>query len=140
LSVLSFLFLFAGTNTALCFNDNDLQNIRKTGQCPRCDLAGAYLTGSSMPQANLAGVDLSNSSMSSANLVGANLTGANLYGINMTNTKLNGANLVKADLRSAILTGPCCRMPTSLMPIWWGSSMGREPYRCKNYRGELLKG
>jgi len=51
---------FYAVSVGYGFSDDDLQILKKTSECPNCDLAGAYLTGSRFPGANLSGANLSN--------------------------------------------------------------------------------
>ncbi len=58
-------------NGALAFNQADVEKLRNTGSCPKCDLSKFQFPD----KANLSGANLQR-----ANLVAANLYGANLYG------------------------------------------------------------
>lgn len=60
-------------NGALAFNQEDVEKLRNTGSCQKCDLSKFQFPD----KANL----------TNANLTGANLTGANLTGTDLTNAK-----------------------------------------------------
>jgi uncharacterized protein YjbI with pentapeptide repeats len=77
---------------AIADNADQVSQLRKTGNCPACDLSNASLAGLSAPKADL----------TNANLSGANLYKANLKGATLTGATLAGAMLVGADLRGAI--------------------------------------
>ena len=63
-------------NSASAFDPDDLQKLKDTNKCMRCDLSDAGLL-----RADLNGADLS----------GANLEGADLVGANLKDAKLNYA-------------------------------------------------
>jgi len=56
--VLSVFVLTATVNTAQAFNKNHLTQLKKTYQCPKCDLRGANLSGANLTFANLQGSNL----------------------------------------------------------------------------------
>ncbi len=82
------------------FEAEDLEKLKVTGRCIKCDLFGAKLIGANLPGVNLSGADLNR-----ARLIGADLRGANLRGANLTWADLSGANLSEADLSGANLRG-----------------------------------
>jgi Pentapeptide repeats (8 copies) len=99
-----------GTGTASAYNEADLQKLKKTKQCPGCDLSGAYLSGADLsgarlPRANLSGADLSRADLSGADLSAVKLVLADMTGTNLTGANLTGANLFMADLFGADLFG-----------------------------------
>ncbi len=80
---------------AHAFDAQDLDKLRKTGNCEGCDLRAADLSGQNLLGANLRG----------AYMHRANLRGAKLRNADLSNADLSSANLREADLRDAILTG-----------------------------------
>ncbi|PMB07394.1 hypothetical protein CI594_00605, partial [Fischerella thermalis CCMEE 5196] len=53
------LLTFIGlTNQAFAFNQLDLDQLKATGSCPRCDLSGADLSRLNLTGANLRGANL----------------------------------------------------------------------------------
>ena len=72
---LSVFLLTATANTAQAFNAKDLQKLKQTKECPKCDLRSANLS-----RAKLIGADLREADLRSANLTGAYLRGADLSG------------------------------------------------------------
>jgi uncharacterized protein YjbI with pentapeptide repeats len=118
---------------ATAFDKNDLEQLKTTRSCPKCNLVGADLSkirllveganseGANLRGANLTTVDLNGASLQNADLRGAftnwggigaslNLNGANLQGANLTGAKfprstMRGANLMNANLTGTILTG-----------------------------------
>jgi uncharacterized protein YjbI with pentapeptide repeats len=90
------------------FDEKQVQALKKTSKCPKCDLSGAKLSGldlsyADLSSANLSGADLSNASVYQGNLSKANLSGANLAGTNLFEVDLSGANLSKANLTKTYL-------------------------------------
>tara|TARA_B100000795_G_scaffold174500_1_gene131747 strand:- start:148 stop:513 length:366 start_codon:yes stop_codon:yes gene_type:complete len=82
-------------NSAFSADPADLQKLKDTGACVKCNLSGADLSG-----AGLSGANLMFANLELANLRNANLTGAFLRGAN-----LEGANLASADLTGAFMRG-----------------------------------
>lgn len=93
----------------------NVQRLRLTNECYRCDLAGmdlsqTHLIGADLREATLAGADLSWSNLEGADLTNANLTGANLTGAFLTNaslayTNLDSVNFAQAQLYYVDVTG-----------------------------------
>ncbi|MBD2493474.1 pentapeptide repeat-containing protein [Nostoc sp. FACHB-280] len=97
------------TEKALGLNQQDLEQFRKSGACPRCDLSGADLNQANLAGVNLRGAILKGANLSQANLANADLTDANLEGAvlksaNLTGASFTGANLTSASLESADLS------------------------------------
>lgn len=84
------------------FDEKQLQTLKKTNICKKCDLSGAKLSNLDLTYvdlsgADLSGADLTNTVMQSANLSGANLSGANFTGVNLFEANLKGANVTKTN-------------------------------------------
>lgn len=69
------LGMFMIPGEAGAFNPIDLEKVKTTKNCPRCDLSGAYLQW-----ANLNGADLRGANLNGANLYKAYLSRATLWG------------------------------------------------------------
>lgn len=93
--ILSIVCVFGLGQKALAFNPQDVDQLKASNTCPRCELSGADLTQQDFNGANLR----------DANLMGANLSGTNLRGADLTGAILDGAILDGANLGSASLTG-----------------------------------
>ena len=112
--VLSFI-LTGITWQAVAFNEADLQKLKSSLKCPKCDLADADLSGAKLAGANLNYANLDKARFFRAELVGANLTEADLTGgdlgfADLTGADLSGANLIDAymedtNLQDANLAG-----------------------------------
>jgi uncharacterized protein YjbI with pentapeptide repeats len=125
---LVFVLVFVA-GAVYAFDANQLQTLKSTTACSRCDLSFANLSGTTlfrklisdsnfsfaiMPRidmgyivavnANFYGANLAGSKFPYANLTGANLSGANLHGSYLGNAILTGANLSNANLYLATLT------------------------------------
>lgn len=105
---------------ALAASPTDLEQLRRTGNCPNCDLSyarlqrrhlqgadlrGANLNGANLRGANLSRADLAGATLNHADLTGANLTGANLTGASLLMTRLDHAVLIGAQMVNAVLGG-----------------------------------
>lgn len=97
------LACFGFAEQSLALNQLDLDQLKATSACPRCNLSGADLTQVNLIGANLRGADLSGATLSQANLTNADLTGANLEGAVLNSANLSGASLTGANLKSASL-------------------------------------
>ncbi len=82
---------------AHAFEAEDLEKLKETGRCIKCDLFNAKLIGANLPGVNLSGADLNRASLIKADLSGADLSGANLSGANLAHADLSGADLSEAD-------------------------------------------
>jgi uncharacterized protein YjbI with pentapeptide repeats len=85
------------------FDEKQVQALKKTNSCVKCDLSGAKLNDldlsyADLSGANLSGADLTNTVLYQANLAKANLSGANLTNVNLFEANLSGANVSKANL------------------------------------------
>lgn len=96
---------FLNPNSAQAFNQANLEQLLKTGNCRFCDLRDAELSGTDLSGAILSGADLSGANLAEANLSGAKLIDAQLIGTNLSGANLMGANLIKAWLNNANLVG-----------------------------------
>ena len=74
--------MFAGSASA--FDPDDLQKLKNTNECAKCDLTGANLTGANMNRANLIDTDLS----------GAYLYGAIMKGVIFCNTTMPDGSVI----------------------------------------------
>jgi uncharacterized protein YjbI with pentapeptide repeats len=99
---------FVTLTTLYGFDEKQVQALKRTNACKKCDLSGAKLNNLDMSyvdlsSANLSGADLSNSTLFSGNLSKANLSGANLSGTNLFEADLSGADISKANLSKTYL-------------------------------------
>jgi uncharacterized protein YjbI with pentapeptide repeats len=102
-ATIALLGCFGFAERAFALNQLDLDQLKATTTCPRCNLSGADLTKLNLSGANLRGADLSGATLSQANLTNADLTGANLEGALLNSANLGGASLTGANLKSASL-------------------------------------
>jgi uncharacterized protein YjbI with pentapeptide repeats len=90
------------------FDEKQVQTLKKTNNCKKCDLSGAKLNNldlsyADLSSANLSGADLTNSVLFGANLAKTNLSGANLTDVNLFEANLSGADISKANLTKVYL-------------------------------------
>ena len=91
-------------SSASAFDPDDLQTLKDTNRCARCDLRKANLTGAKLMDAKLSNAFLMDANLMDANLMGADLTRANLTEANLMDVDLRGADLRGANLRGAKLS------------------------------------
>ena len=125
------LLAMASINTAmadaqLTAAPADLQRLLDSGHCPKCNLAGA----------DLSGMRLMSTDLSSADLRGANLRKTILFRGNLSGADLRGADLEKAslgriDLSGANLTGLDLSTPEGFEAF----QQSDNPDRCAGYVG-----
>lgn len=111
ISVMLIVPLMVCHSTADAANPEDVQRLKTTKRCERCDLSGANLSGLDLSGAKVMDSDLTNANLSGANLVNAELMIANasranfakarLTNANLSGTVFVGANLSYADIRGA---------------------------------------
>lgn len=102
-ATVALLACFGFAEQAFALNQLDLDQLKTTSACPRCNLSGADLSKLNLTGANLRGADLSSATLSQANLTNADLTGANLEAAILNSANLSGASLTGANLKSASL-------------------------------------
>jgi len=90
---------------ANAFDQAQLDRLKHSRSCAKCDLSGANLSNADLKLAYLAGANLSDADLSGAKLQYANLRGATLTGANLENADLRGANLQRAAIAGANLAG-----------------------------------
>jgi uncharacterized protein YjbI with pentapeptide repeats len=106
--IMVFVCFFGSLSVLYGFDEKQVQALKKTNKCKKCDLSGAKLNNldlsyADLSSANLSGADLSNSMLSNANLSKANLSGANLTDANFSFADLAGADVSKANLNKIFL-------------------------------------
>ena len=80
-------------SNASAFDPEDLQKLKDTNKCVKCDLTEADLQGAELEDASLYGANLSQATLENANLSNADLVEANLRNANLTYTRMYGAIL-----------------------------------------------
>jgi len=93
------------TGSMSSLSSPDLEKLKKTNECQKCDLQLVDLTGANLEEANLQYADLWRTDLRGANLQRANLKGADLRLADFRNADLQGANLQDADLWETDLRG-----------------------------------
>lgn len=124
---------------AKAVNQQDLDQFKATGSCPRCDLSGVDFS-----RANLAGVNLRDANLKGANLSQANLKGADLTGANLEGAILNNANLVAASLtgtlmKSASLESADLSFASLMSANLEGTNMKNARTLMTNFRGAYFR-
>ena len=88
-------FLFLATNL-YGYNLEDLEKLRDSKNCSKCDLSGANFYKADLEEVNLSGAILHHANLRRSNLSGADLSDAilfraDLFGADLTNANLEGS-------------------------------------------------
>jgi uncharacterized protein YjbI with pentapeptide repeats len=139
LTTVTTLFCFGLAGQALAENQQDLTQLKNTGNCTRCDLSGLNLK-----QANLAGVILRDANLKGVDFTGANLRGADLTGANLEGAVLNGANLYGATLTGATLKSASFESANLSFASLMGANLEGTNFKgstqqMTNYRGAYFR-
>ncbi len=82
-----------------------VEQVRTTGQCRNCNLAGADLSGFEIDQCDLSFSNLMGAKFVLSNISACNFTNSNLSQVDFTQANMAGANLTQADINGAIFSG-----------------------------------
>ena len=126
-------FGFAAQANAL--NQQDLDQLKKTGSCPRCDLSGADLTLLNLANANLRETNLKGATLTQVNLTQADLTGANLEAAVLNSANLSYASLTGANLKSASLENADLSFAGFISAYLEGANFKDAKLKFTNFRG-----
>ena len=103
-SIKLFLAIAIGGSQTFGFKQADLDKLKKTKECFKCDLSGVDLSNAKLVDSDMGGLDLSDSNLRKADLNGVSFYASDLEGVDFT-----GANLVRAKFQFADLTGAVLR-------------------------------
>jgi uncharacterized protein YjbI with pentapeptide repeats len=116
------------------FNQDDLEKLRTTRSCTKCDLSRVTLNGADLSGVSLMGADLTGANIKGVDLNGANLNGADLMGANLNEADLTQANLMGANLYGVDLT------QVKLNDTMLDSATWTDGQTCKpGSRGQCIK-
>jgi uncharacterized protein YjbI with pentapeptide repeats len=101
--VIAAMVLYGDASSA--FNKADIEKLKATKACEKCNLRGANLAGADLSKSHLSGAELIGTNLRRANLSGADLSGASLIDAVLSEADLTGANLANADLSGSYMTG-----------------------------------
>jgi hypothetical protein len=82
-----------------------VEQVKSTGQCRNCNLAGADLSGLEIVECDLSFSNLMGAKFVLSNIVSCNFTNSNLSQVDFTQANMAGANLTQADISAAVFTG-----------------------------------
>jgi hypothetical protein len=82
-----------------------IEQVKSTGQCRNCNLAGADLSGLEIVECDLSFSNLMGAKFVLSNIVSCNFTNSNLSQVDFTQANMAGANLSQADVNGAIFNG-----------------------------------
>ena len=127
------------TEQAFAFNQQDMDQLKATKVCPRCDLSGANLTQANLSGANLREANLKGATLSGANLKNADLTSANLEGAVMTSANLVGASLTGTNLKSASLENADLTFAGLISANLEAANFKGAKFEFTNFRGAYFR-
>jgi uncharacterized protein YjbI with pentapeptide repeats len=82
-----------------------VEQVKTTGQCRNCNLAGADLSGLEIVECDLSFSNLMGAKFVLSNVASCNFTNSNLSQVDFTQANMAGANLTQADISEANFTG-----------------------------------
>ncbi len=82
-----------------------VEQVKTTGQCRNCNLAGADLSGFEIAQCDLSFSNLMGAKLVLSNISSCNFTNSNLSQVDFTQANMAGANLTMTDISGAIFNG-----------------------------------
>ena len=100
LLTLPFLFLSANIYS---YYPEDLEKLRDSKNCSKCDLSGANFYEADLREVNLNGAILHHANLRRSNLSGADLSSAMLFRADLFGADLSNANLEDAKFCNTIL-------------------------------------
>jgi uncharacterized protein YjbI with pentapeptide repeats len=81
----------------------DIERLKQTGECERCNLVGADLRNANLRDAKLKDANLEAANLSGANLQNANFKRANLRAVNFRNAIIQDTDFSEANLKDAMI-------------------------------------
>ncbi len=126
--------------TAIAANPDHTERLKRTNQCPLCDLSGADLQDVNLFGSNLVGANLRGANLSGANLGSANLTDADLTRATLIRAYLHKANLEATNFSEANLTGAYLREATFMGTTLTSATLQSVNLSRTNLAGISLKG
>jgi uncharacterized protein YjbI with pentapeptide repeats len=98
------LFTVLGmVQTAYGADPRDVQRLKQTGECERCNLVGADLRNANLRDAKLKDANLEAANLSGANLQNTNFKRANLRAVNFRNAIIRDTDFSEANLKDAMI-------------------------------------
>jgi uncharacterized protein YjbI with pentapeptide repeats len=89
--------------TARGADPRDVQRLKQTGECERCNLVGADLRNANLRDAKLKDANLEAANLSGANLQNTNFKRANLRAVNFRNAIIQDTDFSEANLKDAMI-------------------------------------
>lgn len=136
-AILLTYFGFAAPANAV--NQQDLDQLKATGACPRCDLSGADLSQLNLTKANLREANLKGANLTQVNLTSADLTGAILEAAVLNSANLNSASLTGAVLKSASLENADLSYAGFISANLEGANLKNAKLLFTNFRGAYFR-
>ena len=131
--ICSFVLAVMLPSKARAYDEADLDKLKSTNACMKCDLSKANLEGAKLQGAKLQGANLE-----AANLQGANLNGADLFGANLFRANLEEANLSATNLEKGALQRPNLNNAILSKANLQSASLERAQFQGANLEGANL--
>lgn len=94
-----------GAPPAHAFDEAEFKRVQFGGDCKRCDLTGANLSGMNLSAGSFDFADFTGADLTQAKLSGAGLLRANFTNANLTRASLHDADMTRTNFTNANLTG-----------------------------------
>jgi hypothetical protein len=82
-----------------------VEQVKSTGQCRNCNLAGADFSSLDIAECDLSFSNLMGAKFVLSNIASCNFTNSNLSQVDFTQANMAGSNLTQADINAAVFTG-----------------------------------
>lgn len=113
--------------SSYAFSAGDLQQLKSTGSCPKCDLSGADLSNINLNKANLNGANLSNANLTNAKIIDSDLRSVNFSGAIIQNTNVYGTQIAISSLTKAQNNGLIFQKPSAVLVEKEGKVLPSSP-------------
>jgi Pentapeptide repeats (8 copies) len=97
--------------SSYAFSPSDLQKLKTTGSCEKCDLSGADLANINLNKANLNGANLSGANLTNAKIIDSDLRSVNWSGAIVQNTNVYGTQIAISSLTQTQNSGLIFKKP-----------------------------
>ncbi len=104
-------FVSLNNQSSYAFSPSDLQKLKTTGSCEKCDLSGADLRNINLSKANLNGANLRGANLTNAKIIDSDLRSVNWSGATIQNTNVYGTQIAISSLTQTQNNGLIFKKP-----------------------------
>lgn len=108
-------FVSLNNQSSYAFSPSDLQKLKTTGSCEKCDLSGANLANINLNKANLNGANLSGANLTNAKIIDSDLRSVNWSGATIQNTNVYGTQIAISSLTQTQNSGLIFKKPEEVV-------------------------